>query len=154
MTRRFSAFLVAVLVAFVFSFSPAVSADQKGKSGGGKTVHVKEYKRKDGTTVKAHDRKAPGEKVESSTGTAAPPAHPRSDRCTECDRDAKGKILRSKDARNAFMKATGYEHGRAGYVIDHVVPLACHGQDIPSNMQWQTIADAKAKDRTEHAGCR
>lgn len=30
------------------------------------------------------------------------------------------------------------------YVIDHIVPIAYHGVDAPGNMQWQTIADAKA----------
>jgi hypothetical protein len=38
--------------------------------------------------------------------------------------------------------------------VDHVVPLACGGADAPSNMQWQTIAEAKAKDRKERLGCR
>jgi len=32
-------------------------------------------------------------------------------------------------------------------VIDHIVPIACHGADAPSNMQWQTISDAKAKGK-------
>ena len=36
-----------------------------------------------------------------------------------------------------------------GYWKDHIVPLACGGPDIPSNMQWQTIADARAKDAWE-----
>ncbi len=44
---------------------------------------------------------------------------------------------------------TGYPHGRTGYVIDHVVPLANGRADSPSNMQWQTIPDAEAKDRWE-----
>jgi hypothetical protein len=30
-------------------------------------------------------------------------------------------------------------------VIDHVVPLKRGGADAPTNMQWQTKADAKAK---------
>jgi hypothetical protein len=34
-------------------------------------------------------------------------------------------------------------------VIDHVKPLATGGADAPSNMQWQTKADAKAKDKWE-----
>lgn len=51
------------------------------------------------------------------------------------------------------MTSTGYPHGRPGYVIDHKVPLACGGADSPSNMQWQTVAEAKAKDRTERSGC-
>jgi hypothetical protein len=48
---------------------------------------------------------------------------------------------------------TGYPHGRPGYVVDHIKPLACGGADVPSNMQWQTIAAAKAKDKVERAGC-
>jgi hypothetical protein len=51
------------------------------------------------------------------------------------------------------MKQTGYPHGRPGYVIDHVVPLAWGGADNTSNMQWQTVADAKAKDKVERKGC-
>jgi hypothetical protein len=37
----------------------------------------------------------------------------------------------------------------SGYVIDHVKRLECGGADDPSNMQWQTVAEGKAKDRTE-----
>ena len=40
-----------------------------------------------------------------------------------------------------------------GYVIDHVNPLACGGLDAPSNMQWQTVADGKAKDKWERKTC-
>ncbi len=47
------------------------------------------------------------------------------------------------------MRQTGYPHGRPGYVVDHVNPLECGGADLPSNMEWQTIAAARAKDRTE-----
>jgi hypothetical protein len=39
-------------------------------------------------------------------------------------------------------------------VVDHIKPLACGGVDAPSNMQWQTIAAAKAKRKAERAGCR
>jgi len=41
-----------------------------------------------------------------------------------------------------------------GYVVDHVVPLCAGGADHPSNLQWQTVADAKVKDRAERAQCR
>jgi hypothetical protein len=34
-------------------------------------------------------------------------------------------------------------------VIDHVNPLECGGADAPINMQWQTVTEGKAKDRTE-----
>ena len=36
-----------------------------------------------------------------------------------------------------------------GYVVDHIKALACGGLDDPSNMQFQTIADGKAKDAIE-----
>lgn len=68
-------------------------------------------------------------------------------------RDSKGRIQRSAAARHAFARQTGYPHGRKGYVIDHVVPLACGGADAPSNMRWSTIAEAKAKDKWERKGC-
>ncbi|HKC79749.1 MAG TPA: DUF3761 domain-containing protein [Gemmatimonadaceae bacterium] len=69
-------------------------------------------------------------------------------------RDARGRIQRSAAARHAFARQTGYPNGRPGYVIDHIIPLACGGADTPANMQWQTIAEGKAKDRTERANCR
>jgi len=34
-------------------------------------------------------------------------------------------------------------------VIDHVKALKRGAADAPSNMQWQTVAAAKAKDKTE-----
>lgn len=66
---------------------------------------------------------------------------------------------RSLAAKNAFKRlypcpATGKAGGPCpGYVIDHVVPLACGGRDAPDNMQWQTVTDAKAKDRWERKSC-
>jgi len=47
------------------------------------------------------------------------------------------------------MTQTGYPHGRTGYVVDHIIPLKRGGADAPWNMQWQTIAEGKAKDATE-----
>ncbi len=64
-------------------------------------------------------------------------------------RDSHGRIKRSETATRDFKKQTGYPHGRKGFVIDHVIPLAKGGADSPSNMQWQTKADAKAKDKWE-----
>ncbi len=68
--------------------------------------------------------------------------------------------VRSHSARAEFQRAvpcpaTGQRRGGCpGYVVDHVLPLACGGDDRPSNMQWQTVADAKAKDREELKLCR
>jgi hypothetical protein len=70
-------------------------------------------------------------------------------------RDSHGKIARSSTARREFMQShpcpsTGRSSGACpGFVVDHVVPLKRGGADAPANMQWQTIGDAKAKDRTE-----
>jgi hypothetical protein len=70
-------------------------------------------------------------------------------------RDSHGRIKRSRAARDSFMRqhpcpSTGKASGRCpGYVVDHVRALECGGADAPSNMQWQTTAAAKAKDRTE-----
>lgn len=66
---------------------------------------------------------------------------------------------RSTAQKNAFKAAhpcpsNGARRGPCpGYVVDHVRPLACGGADAPSNMQWQTVAEAKAKDRWERKGC-
>jgi hypothetical protein len=70
-------------------------------------------------------------------------------------RDSHGKIKRSQAAKDAFKRShpcpsTGKSSGACpGYVIDHVKPLKRGGADDPSNMQWQTTAEAKAKDKWE-----
>ena len=35
------------------------------------------------------------------------------------------------------------------YVIDHVQALRHGGSDMPGNMAWQTVSEARAKDRVE-----
>lgn len=42
----------------------------------------------------------------------------------------------------------------AGWIVDHTHPLCANGDDLPSNMQWQTVEDAKTKDRNERTLCR
>ena len=70
-------------------------------------------------------------------------------------RDSHGRIKRSAAAKNEFKRqhpcpSTGRRSGACpGYVIDHVRALECGGPDNSSNMQWQTVADGKAKDKTE-----
>ncbi len=66
---------------------------------------------------------------------------------------------RSQAAKQAFKRqhpcpATGISHGACpNYIIDHIIALACGGLDDPSNMQWQTQAEAQAKDRWERKNC-
>ena len=64
-------------------------------------------------------------------------------------KDSHGKIARNEEAKEKFMKQTGYPNGRPGYVVDHIVPLKRGGTDTPGNMQWQTKDAAKAKDKIE-----
>lgn len=50
--------------------------------------------------------------------------------------------------------ATGKTRGTCpGYIVDHIEPLCAGGADAPANMQWQTVEDAKAKDKHEHRQC-
>lgn len=66
---------------------------------------------------------------------------------------------RSEKAKDAFKYANpcpsnGNNHGACpGYVIDHIQALACGGVDSPENMQWQSVAEGKAKDKWERKGC-
>jgi hypothetical protein len=66
---------------------------------------------------------------------------------------------RSREVTREFQRehpcpSTGGTSGACpGYRKDHVKPLACGGPDAVSNMQWQTVAAAKAKDRWELRAC-
>jgi hypothetical protein len=70
-----------------------------------------------------------------------------------------GRYRRSTTAKNNFKRehpcpSNGRSSGSCpGYVIDHINPLECGRADAPFNMQWQTIAEGKAKDKTER-NCR
>jgi hypothetical protein len=66
---------------------------------------------------------------------------------------------RSREVTREFQRehpcpSTGKTSGACpGYRRDHVIPLACGGRDAVSNLQWQTVAAAKAKDRWELRAC-
>lgn len=161
MVRRL-ALVLAICLFFADASTIGASAKgSKGSSHNGKTVHVTEYTRKDGTRVKAHDRKAPDDHTTATT-PKAPTTTSRAESKRQSSvqaasgvaRDDRGRIQRSATARHSFARQTGYPNGRPGYIIDHIVPLACGGADDPSNMQWQTTAEAKLKDKTERRGCR
>ncbi len=71
---------------------------------------------------------------------------------------AEARTKRSQSAKVEFKHQhpcpeTGSPKGHCkGYVIDHIVPIACHGAHAPSNRERQTVADAKAKDKWERKG--
>jgi hypothetical protein len=71
---------------------------------------------------------------------------------------ASASEYRSQSVKHEFQRqhpcpSTGRTTGACpGYVKDHIVPLACGGPDAVANMQWQTNAAAKAKDRWERKG--
>jgi len=67
---------------------------------------------------------------------------------------------RSSGQRAAFQRehpcpATGERRGPCpGWVVDHIHPLCAGGADHPDNLQWQTVAEARVKDRQERELCR
>lgn len=76
-------------------------------------------------------------------------------RCDGCSRDAHGRIKRNPAVVRKFRAtvpcpATGkIQKSCRGYVVDHVLALECGGPDAIENLQFQTIADGRAKDRAE-----
>jgi hypothetical protein len=72
---------------------------------------------------------------------------------------AEATIARDRKQRSLFMQshpcpANGHIRGKCpGYVIGHTTPLCAGGADRWSNMQWQTIEEAKIKDREERTLC-
>ena len=99
-----------------------------------------------------HSKGQSGSATTHSTGKSGPHSEQYS---AGAKRDPDGKIHRSAAAKGDFKKShpcpsTSKSSGACpGYVIDHVKPLKRGGADSPSNMQWQTTAAAKAKDKTE-----
>ena len=76
-----------------------------------------------------------------------------------CSSSTWAKTARSAAARAEFERehpcpATHATSGPCpGYIVDHVTALGCGGADAPENMQWQTVQEAAAKDKTERIGC-
>lgn len=67
---------------------------------------------------------------------------------------------RSRAVTAAFQRvapcpSTGRNYGPCpGWVRDHIVPLCAGGPDAVTNLAWQTVGDAKVKDRVERKQCR
>jgi len=161
------------LAALLVSLTLAVPGyAQRGHGGGHSSaprssgsVHVRGYTSRSGKSVQPYTRNALGEGRSKASAPRAsapratsprPPAasHPRATTpATPGARTSGGRIQRSEKSKDDFMRQTGHPHGWPGHVVDHKVPLACGGADAPSNMQWQTTGEAKAKDKVERQGC-
>jgi hypothetical protein len=135
--KCFSRYLLATMyMCLVFCASlPAQPAGITQRTHSSRTVHARSYTPRSTTRFRNYHTRT-------------------SVRRTARIRSSYPRVKRSAAAKDRFMRENGYSHGRKGYVVDHVVPLACGGADSPSNMQWQTAAEAKAKDKTERRGCR
>jgi hypothetical protein len=130
------------------ALSVGVAASAFGQHGGHGSGHISTHSASHGST---HSR------YRATTPHGSTAAAPRTTRIHASPapgaRDARGRLERSAKAKDDFMRSTGHLHGWRGHVVDHIVPLACGGADAPSNMQWQTTAEGKAKDKVERKGC-
>lgn len=71
------------------------------------------------------------------------------------ERDASGALIRRNDVKREFLQRHGFKGSSVpGRVIDHLYALACGGCDVAWNLQLQTEADGKRKDRWELFVCR
>jgi hypothetical protein len=138
----------AIILLLLSSYAVARSSGHTARSSSGhSSYHARSYRSHTSASVHAHRAHASSTMRRHSRRTTAPHVG--------VQRDRRGRIKRSSSERAAFLQqhpcpATGKMSGRCpGYVVDHVKALECGGADSPSNMQWQTVAAGKAKDRTE-----
>jgi hypothetical protein len=130
-------FLIAIPLILSLIFAPVIVTAKSSSYSSSKSLNSSHSSHKSSSSV--HSTSLHGGKKKAS-GVA---------------RDKKGKIARSAKAKDSFRKhnpcpSTGKTSGACpGYVIDHITPLKRGGADEPTNMQWQTKAAAKAKDKWE-----
>jgi hypothetical protein len=160
--RRWAVVLLAVMTACAplsvtakgggHSGSHSSSANNSASHAG----HASSGHTGDSRSGSAHGAKtkAPSDHAGTHTKSAGTGKH-KSTYADSAQRDKRGRIARSEKAKADFKKqhpcpATGKSSGACpGYVIDHRQALKHGGKDEPSNMQWQTRAEAKAKDKIE-----
>ncbi len=141
--RKLIRLIFALLLIFPVTWSKGHSSGSHRSSSSSqhkKPVQVRSYAKRHGANVRPNDRSRSGRGSGRSAGVT---------------RDNHGRIKRSSSAKHNFMHShprpsTGKKSGPCpGYVVDHIKPLAKGGLDSPSNMQWQTTAAAKEKDKWE-----
>jgi hypothetical protein len=142
-----------LLCALLISIAPAFATRSSSSHS---------YSNRSHSTHSYHSRSSGSHRSHSTIGhTRHRTSSTRSPRTSAygVQRDSHGRIKRSAAAKNDFKRqhpcpSTGRSSGACpGYVIDHVRALECGGRDNSSNMQWQTVADGKAKDKAER-NCR
>jgi HNH endonuclease len=80
---------------------------------------------------------------------ARQPAEHSKARADNVERDGRGKIKRSAAARHAFLRAQGLARTPRGCQVDHIVPLAKGGPDVPANMQLLCGEALREKEANE-----
>lgn len=144
------AFVACAVVLALFAGHPAYA---RGGHSGGHTASSAHT----GSSHAQHSKPTGEHANKTSSAGAANQAghHVESLAAQGAVRDTHGKIARSGAVKGQFKKShpcpsTGKSSGACpGYVIDHRIALKRGGADRPDNMQWQTKAEAKAKDRAE-----
>lgn len=146
--RTALAFAVVAACLFTTTAADAKSSHSSGSRHRSAAVHSgSHHSSASSYGLGSHHNSAP------HSGKASGHGHAKAD--PGLKRDAHGKIVRSEKAKQAFRKShpcpsTGKTRGACpGYVIDHKQALKHGGADEPSNMQWQTSTEAKAKDKWE-----
>ena len=152
----------AVLLALLISITPAFATRSSSSHSSSSHSHSSSHSYHSRFSGSVRTRSSTGRSHRSGSAYSSHRSYgTRSPRTSAygVQRDSHGRIKRSAAAKNDFKRqhpcpSTGGSSGACpGYVIDHVRALECGGPDAPSNMQWQTVADGKAKDKTER-NCR
>jgi hypothetical protein len=144
--RAAAGFLLSAALALASSADARGSGHGGGHSAGHRSSHSSSH------SVIHGSHSSHGAHVASSNRSSS--AH-SSRAYAGVKRDGHGHIARDPHAKEAFRRthpcpATEKTYGACpGWVVDHVRALKHGGADDPSNMQWQTRAAAKAKDRWE-----
>ena len=68
-------------------------------------------------------------------------------------RNSRGELVRSDARKRLFLRGLGIVEQPKGWYVDHIVPLACGGCDVPSNMSLLNEQEWKAKMRFERSMC-
>lgn len=145
----FTAFAAMPLFATARGHGGHSSSGSRGGHSGGPAHH----------STRSHSSGTHASTGTRRSGSHAPKANsahaPTTPKAFGVRRDSHEDIKRDPEQRAKFMRthpcpSTGKTSGACpGYLVDHVQALKHGGRDDPSNMQWQSAQQAKAKDKWE-----